>query len=69
MQYTQLKKPNSTLSRICFGIWRGEWGSFEKAENKAAVIKAPELGLGINFFDTPQTFSFRASKMLMRAVR
>ncbi|MGY5056067.1 aldo/keto reductase [Streptomyces sp. 900105755] len=55
------------VSRIALGTWQlgGDWGAFAEDDAKAAIHRARELG--VNFFDTAQTYGFGASERLLGA--
>jgi aryl-alcohol dehydrogenase-like predicted oxidoreductase len=59
-----------TVSPVAFGTWQlgGEWGQFDEDEGIAAIRRARELG--VNLFDTAQSYGFGASERLLgRALR
>ncbi len=57
MKFRQLPRTNLTISEVGFGVWTvatNWWGRIEEAEKKALLENAVELG--INFFDTADTY-------------
>jgi len=67
MEYTYLGRTELYVSRIALGLWQagGDWGAVDEAGETAAVRRA--LDLGINFFDTAQSYGFGASERLLGA--
>ena len=57
MKFRQLPRTNLFLSEVGFGVWTvatNWWGRLEDAERAALLENAVELG--INFFDTADTY-------------
>ena len=57
MQYRQLPRTDLTLSEVGFGVWTvatNWWGTID--ENDQAALLENALELGVNFFDTADTY-------------
>jgi aryl-alcohol dehydrogenase-like predicted oxidoreductase len=70
MRDVRLKQTDLLVSVIAFGTWAfgGDWGEPDIQESKAAVRRALELG--INLFDTAQSYGFGvAEQVLGEAIR
>lgn len=67
MKYTKLGETDLKVSRIGFGCWAiggSMWGEVKDTESIAAIHKA--LDLGINFFDTADTYGHGHSEEILR---
>src|SRR6266542_646942 len=67
MQYAQLGKSGLTVSRICLGCMTygdPNWRPWTLGEKDAMPFFKQALDLGINFFDTPDTYSMGVSEMV-----
>lgn len=63
MRYVQLGKTDLIVSRICFGCWQLSprfWGDVSMDDWRAAVRKAPEVG--VNFIDTADAYGDGAAE-------
>ena len=70
MKTTRLGRTGLEVSPIAFGTWQlgGDWGSFDESGAIDAIRTARDLG--INFFDTAQSYGFGACERLLgRALR
>ena len=67
VKYTYLGRTGLYVSRIALGLWQagGDWGAVDGAAETATIQRA--LDLGINFFDTAQSYGFGASERLLGA--
>jgi aryl-alcohol dehydrogenase-like predicted oxidoreductase len=65
MKMTTLGRSGLHVSRIAFGTWQlsGDWGRFDEDAAITAIRRARELG--VNFFDTAQSYGFGASERLL----
>ena len=57
MKFRQMPRTDLVLSEVGFGVWTvatNWWGKLEDAERAALLENAVELG--INFFDTADTY-------------
>ncbi|OBG28553.1 aldo/keto reductase [Mycobacterium sp. 852002-51057_SCH5723018] len=65
MKTTTLGKSGLTVSRIAFGTSQlsGRWGQFDEDTAVTAIRRARELG--VNFFDTAQSYGFGASEQIL----
>jgi aryl-alcohol dehydrogenase-like predicted oxidoreductase len=65
MKMTTLGRSGLHVSRIAFGTWQlsGDWGWFDEDAAITAIRRARELG--VNFFDTAQSYGFGASERLL----
>ncbi len=70
MEYSKLGPTDMDVSRVVFGCWAiggHGWGPVDDEESIAAIHRALELG--INFFDTADTYGFgHSEEILSRAL-
>jgi aryl-alcohol dehydrogenase-like predicted oxidoreductase len=67
MQYTRLGQTGMQVSRICLGMMsygRPDWRPWILGEGQARPIVRRAVELGINFFDTADTYSAGESEVL-----
>ena len=67
MQYTRLGRTGMQVSRICLGmmgIGASQWRPWILGETEARPLVRRALELGINFFDTADTYSAGESELL-----
>jgi aryl-alcohol dehydrogenase-like predicted oxidoreductase len=65
MKYTVLGKTDLRVSKLCCGTWQfgGDWGRFELGDAQGTIRQAFELG--INCFDTAQTYGWGKSEQVL----
>jgi aryl-alcohol dehydrogenase-like predicted oxidoreductase len=67
MQYRVFPKTDLSVSEVGFGVWTvatGWWG--EKTDEEAVAMLRAARDLGINFFDTADTYGNGRGETLLR---
>jgi len=69
MQYRELGRTGWKISTISFGAWAigGTWGDVKDEESLSALQRA--LDLGVNFFDTADSYGDGRSEQLLARLR
>jgi aryl-alcohol dehydrogenase-like predicted oxidoreductase len=69
MQYRELGRTGWKVSAVSFGAWAigGTWGNVQDDESLAALHRA--LDLGVNFFDTADSYGDGRSEQLLAKLR
>jgi aryl-alcohol dehydrogenase-like predicted oxidoreductase len=67
MKVRQLGRSGLEVTPICLGTWElgGDWGAVDERAATATVHRARELG--INFFDTAQSYGFGTAERILGA--